>query len=117
MTNDMNKWKKSVDQFNNDIKAQEQSLAQTKQDFEREKFSQGQSNWWKEYDQKQGQYNLAKKEYELAVKRFENDKTQATWSNVIKTADTAANILNTLTKARSVALSDLAKVAAKAAAK
>lgn len=113
MKGDMNNWQKKIDSFNVGLAKQKQSLDKSKLDFEKTKWGDTQSNWLKEYDLKKGDYNLAKKNYELAVKKFKNDKTQQTWANVLKTADTLGKLVNTFSSARLRALAAAAKAVAK----
>lgn len=117
MRGDMNNWQKTIDAFNASLSKQKQSLDKSKLDFEKTKWGDTQSNWLKEYDLKKGDYNLAKKNYELAVKKFKNDKTQQTWANVLKTADTLGKLVNTFSSTRLKALAAAAKTAARTVAK
>jgi hypothetical protein len=117
MKGDMNNWQKTIDAFNANLSRQKQSLDKSKLDFEKDKWGQTQSNWLKEYDLKKGDYTLAKKNYDLAVKKFKNDKTQQTWANVLKTADTLGKLVNNLSGARVKGLAAAAKAMTKAAAK
>lgn len=104
MKGDMNNWQKTIDSFNSRLARQKQSLDNSKLEFEKTKWGDTQSNWLKQYDLDKGQYNIAKKNYELAVKKFKNDKTQQTWTNVLKTAETVSKIVNGLTRSRLLGL-------------
>lgn len=99
-------WQQQLDKFNLNIKQNEQMIKKDQLALDQDKFNQGQANWWKEYELKQGNYNLA-------VQQFKANKTSQTWNNVLATSKELRAWINPASKGIAKAAAAIIKRVAK----